>query len=51
MVRHLAPGEEVHINVNGDAMEQVERATVASADLVQDAAKYPLLAISGNVAD
>ena len=31
MIRHLAPGEEVHINVNGDAMEQHARFALTDA--------------------
>lgn len=31
MVRHLAPGEEVHINVNGEAMEQQARFVLSDA--------------------
>ena len=31
MIRHLVPGEEVHVNVNGDAMEQQARFVLTDA--------------------
>ena len=36
MVRHLVIGEEVHINVNGDAMEQHARFVLSDADVAMD---------------